>query len=232
MRNPKRARDSDGKYEEQNTTDTPQGHNLDVDDGSAALTRTTTPQGHPDTWDTEASTKRPDITRSLTTMTASQGDISTSAENDYTPIFGIQAGTDTYVLRTEPGTTLGQRPQTVEDALEPDPTGDYHGSQSIVERLERKEKKRNLVIQIEHTNRIIERPVDMTHIHNTHVILHSSLIKTSSGPLEAASRKFSPVSIPKTQHNHCMQHTHFFKTTHSSIRVLACLHSRSEKGKP
>ena len=28
-----------------------------------------------------------------------------------------------------------------------------------------------------------------------------------------------------------MQRTHFFKTTHSSIRVLPCLHCRSEKGK-
>ena len=39
-----------------------------------------------------------------TTMPASQGDIDTSAENDSTPIFGIQVGTDTYALRTEPGT--------------------------------------------------------------------------------------------------------------------------------
>ena len=29
---------------------TPQGHNLDVGGGNAALTRTTTPKGHPDTW--------------------------------------------------------------------------------------------------------------------------------------------------------------------------------------
>jgi len=35
----------------------------------------------------------------------------------------------------------------------------------------------------------------------------------------------------KTQHNHCMQRTHFLKTTHSSIRVLPCLHCRSEKKK-
>jgi hypothetical protein len=39
-----------------------------------------------------------------TTIAASQGDIGTSAENDYAPIFGIQVGTDTYALRTEPGT--------------------------------------------------------------------------------------------------------------------------------
>jgi hypothetical protein len=65
---------------------------------------------------------------------------------------------------------------------------------TTVERRERKKKKSG------HTNRIIERPVDMTHIHNTHVILHSSLIKTSSGPFEATSRNFSPVSIPK-KHN-------------------------------
>jgi hypothetical protein len=77
-------------------------------------------------------------------------------------------------------------------------------------------------------NPIIDRPVDMTHTHNTHVILHSSLIKTSSGHLT----KFSQVSMPKTQHNHCMQHTHFFKTSHPSIRVLPWLHCRSEKGKP
>jgi hypothetical protein len=30
----------------------------------------------------------------------------------------------------------------------------------------------------------------------------------------------------------CMQRTHFLKATHSSIRVLPCLHCRSEKGKP
>jgi hypothetical protein len=90
-RNPKRAWESDGKYEEQNTTATPQGHNLDVGDGSASLTRTTTPQGHPDTWATEASTSRPDITRC------------------------IQVGSNTFVLRTKPGTSLGQRPQPVED---------------------------------------------------------------------------------------------------------------------
>jgi len=41
------------------------------------------------------------------------------------------------------------------------------------------------------------------------------------------------IIVPKTQHNHCMQRTHFFKNfIHSSIRVLPCLHCRSEKGKP
>ena len=39
----------------------------------------------------------------------------------------------------------------------------------------------------------------MTHIHNTHVILHSSLIKASSGPFEATSRNSSPVLSPTTQ---------------------------------
>jgi hypothetical protein len=68
------------KYEEQNTTAAPQGHNLDVGDGSATLTRTTTPQGHFDTWATDASTSLPDI-RSC-----------------------IQVGSDTFVLRTKPGT--------------------------------------------------------------------------------------------------------------------------------
>jgi hypothetical protein len=47
--------------------------------------------------------------------------------------------------------------------------------------------------------------------------------KTLSGPFEATSRNFSPVSIPKTQHNHCMLRTHFFGATHPPIRVLPCL---------
>jgi hypothetical protein len=173
-RNNKRARESDGKYEKQNTTTTSQGHNLDVGGGSAALTRTTTPQGHPDPWanadtnetdtpqgdtpdvgsggvasltaieaeknvqtNTTLSTivqtthglltragatdevwlrqRNPKRRRGLdnedkeqTTMAASQGDIGTSAENKYTRVFGIQVGTDTYPLRTEPGTLSTQ----------------------------------------------------------------------------------------------------------------------------
>ena len=58
--------------------------------------------------------------------------------------------------------------------------------------------------------------------------------KTLSGPLEAFSQDYEwPIHlVPKTQHNHCLHRTHFFKTTHSSIQVLHCLHCRSEKGKP
>jgi hypothetical protein len=41
------------------------------------------------------------------------------------------------------------------------------------------------------------------------------------------------IIVPKTQHNHCMQRTRLLKNfIHSSIRVLPCLHCRSEKGKP
>jgi hypothetical protein len=50
----------------------------------------------------------------------------------------------------------------------------------------------------------------MTHIHNNHVILHSSLIKTSSGHLEATSRNFSPVSIPKNTTVTSSLHAFFF----------------------
>jgi hypothetical protein len=138
-RNPKRARESDGKFEEPKSTAAPQGHNPDVGGGGAALTRTTTsPQGHLDTWPKDASTRRPDIRRC------------------------IQVGSDTFVLRTEPGTTLGQRPQPVEDVPEPDPTGDYHGAQSTVERRERKKKKSG------HTHRTHEPNNRATCRHDTH----------------------------------------------------------------
>ena len=68
--------------------------------------------------------------------------------------------------------------------------------------------------------------LNMTHIHNTHVILRSSLIKTSSGPLEDTSRNFSLVSIPKTQHNHYMHRTHFF-APHTSPCWLHLCHTSS-----
>ena len=59
------------------------------------------------------------------------------------------------------------------------------------------------------------------------------IIKKLSGPLLVFSQKIPrqlTVLVPQTQHNHCMQCTHFFKTSHSPIRVLPCLHFRSEKG--
>ncbi len=40
----------------------------------------------------------------------------------------------------------------------------------------------------------------------------------------------STINTPKS--NHCMQRTHSHMDTHSPIRVLPCLHCRSEKGKP
>jgi hypothetical protein len=67
--------------------------------------------------------------------------------------------------------------------------------------------------------------------------------KTLSGPLEAFSQDCGwPIHlVPKPQHNHCMQRLPLPHPSEScpaciaapsSIRVLPCLHSRGEKGKP
>jgi hypothetical protein len=70
-------------------------HNLQIQSGSTD-----------EVWQSQRNPKRKwgFNNEELTTMTTSQGDICTSVENDYSPIFGVQVGTDTYVRRTELGT--------------------------------------------------------------------------------------------------------------------------------
>ena len=97
------------KFAEPITTTAPKGDNL----GTASLTTIEGETHNPQTqtgsteevWQSQRNPKRKRgfHNKEPTTMTTSQGHKDTSVKNDYSPMFGIQVGADTYALRTELG---------------------------------------------------------------------------------------------------------------------------------
>ena len=112
IKNPTEATD---KFTEPITPTTSQGDNLEAGINDTTSLKTIEEEIHnlqtqtgstDEVWQSQRNPKRKwgFNNEELTTMTTSQGDICTSVENDYSPIFGVQVGTDTYVRRTELGT--------------------------------------------------------------------------------------------------------------------------------
>ena len=99
---------------QKHTTTTPQGDNPEASiNGMTSLT-TIEEETHnlqmqaastDEVWQSQRNPKRKRgfHNKEPTTMTTSQGHKDTSVKNDYSPMFGIQVGADTYALRTELG---------------------------------------------------------------------------------------------------------------------------------
>jgi hypothetical protein len=114
-RNPKRARESDGKHEEPNTTATPQGHSPDVGGGGAA-SLTTAIEEERNMQTAVAFGAIVQTTHGLQTRARTTDEVQRHKSLTIPPrqaIYDDLIRRDTIAPRTEPGTPPGQRQQAV-----------------------------------------------------------------------------------------------------------------------